>query len=159
MRGFIREYARQVVEITPPALENIGWRTYVIFAALNLVNASLVWAFYPETAGLTLESIDKLFREYGLEQDKKRGLEANDVDLAQLDVPAEVSQRWTSALQWAVVPRADAAVRQLKKDKLGSTAGALESGPRIVDDAAGCSTPASMEEKKRVDEHVEAVLA
>ena len=50
-----------VVEITPPALRNIGYKTYIIFAVLNIANAIIVWAFYPETAGQTLESIDRLF--------------------------------------------------------------------------------------------------
>ena len=50
-----------VVEITPPALNNIGYKTYVIFAVLNVANAIIVWAFYPETAGSTLESVDFLF--------------------------------------------------------------------------------------------------
>lgn len=50
-----------VVEITPPALQNIGYKTYIIFAILNLINAMIVWAFYPETAGSTLESVDFLF--------------------------------------------------------------------------------------------------
>jgi hypothetical protein len=50
-----------VVEITPPALKNIGYKTYIIFAVLNIVNAIIVWSLYPETAGQTLESVDKLF--------------------------------------------------------------------------------------------------
>lgn len=50
-----------VVEITPPALQNIGWRTYVIFAVFNAVNAGVVWCFYPETAGGRLEDVDRLF--------------------------------------------------------------------------------------------------
>lgn len=50
-----------VVEITPPALKNIGYKTYIIFAVLNIVNAVVVWCFYPETAGQTLESVDRLF--------------------------------------------------------------------------------------------------
>ena len=50
-----------VVEITPPALKNIGYKTYIIFAVLNIANAMIVWAFYPETAGTTLESVDFLF--------------------------------------------------------------------------------------------------
>lgn len=50
-----------VVEITPPALKNIGYKTYIIFAVLNIVNAIIVWAVYPETAGQTLESIDRMF--------------------------------------------------------------------------------------------------
>jgi hypothetical protein len=50
-----------VVEITPPALKNIGYKTYIIFAVLNIVNAIIVWAVYPETAGQTLESVDRMF--------------------------------------------------------------------------------------------------
>lgn len=50
-----------VVEITPPALKNIGYKTYIIFAVFNIVNAIVVWCFYPETAGQTLESVDRLF--------------------------------------------------------------------------------------------------
>ena len=50
-----------VVEITPPALKNIGYKTYIIFAVLNIVNAIIVWCLYPETAGQTLESVDRLF--------------------------------------------------------------------------------------------------
>lgn len=50
-----------VVEITPPALKNIGYKTYIIFAVLNIANAAIVWALYPETAGQTLESIDRIF--------------------------------------------------------------------------------------------------
>ncbi|KAI9666451.1 MAG: hypothetical protein M1821_004387 [Bathelium mastoideum] len=50
-----------VVEITPPALQNIGYKTYLIFAVLNLANAVIVWCLYPETSGLPLERIDELF--------------------------------------------------------------------------------------------------
>jgi hypothetical protein len=50
-----------VVEITPLALKNIGYKTYIIFAVLNIVNAIIVWAVYPETAGQTLESVDRMF--------------------------------------------------------------------------------------------------
>ncbi|KAI9685306.1 MAG: hypothetical protein M1822_004679 [Bathelium mastoideum] len=50
-----------VVEITPPALQNIGYKTYIIFAVLNLANAVIVWCLYPETSGLPLERIDELF--------------------------------------------------------------------------------------------------
>jgi hypothetical protein len=50
-----------VVEITPPALKNIKYKTYIIFAVLNIVNAIIVWCVYPETAGETLESVDRMF--------------------------------------------------------------------------------------------------
>jgi hypothetical protein len=50
-----------VVEITPTVLKNIGYKTYIIFAIFNVVNANVVWCFYTETAGQTLESVDRLF--------------------------------------------------------------------------------------------------
>lgn len=50
-----------VVEITPPALSNIGWRTYIIFAVFNWVSIAIAWWWFPETAGRTLESIDFMF--------------------------------------------------------------------------------------------------
>jgi hypothetical protein len=50
-----------VVEITPPALQNIGYKTYIIFAVLNLFNVYMIWTFFPETAKKSLESIDMIF--------------------------------------------------------------------------------------------------
>lgn len=75
-----------VVEITPPALQNIGYRTYIIFAVLNAANAIIVWCFYPETGGQPLEAIDKLFVEH--ESVDTRGW------------------HFLRKLQWDVVPRA-----------------------------------------------------
>lgn len=50
-----------VVQITPPAIENIGWKTYVIFAIFNACWAPVIYFFYPETKGLQLEDVDRLF--------------------------------------------------------------------------------------------------
>ncbi|BFZ62834.1 hypothetical protein YB2330_003944 [Saitoella coloradoensis] len=50
-----------VVEITPPAISNIGWWTYIIFALLNFGSIGIVWYWFPETAGRSLESVDLLF--------------------------------------------------------------------------------------------------
>ncbi|KAK9312692.1 general substrate transporter [Lipomyces starkeyi] len=50
-----------VVEITPPAIQNIGYRTYIIFAVLNSVFVPVVFFFFKETKGLSLEDIDLLF--------------------------------------------------------------------------------------------------
>ena len=86
-----------VVEITPPALKNIGYKTYIIFAILNIVNAGIVWAFYPETAGQTLESVDQLF--VGMWEDEMVGGD---------EVP------FMRRAQWKTVRRAKAS-RKLRK--------------------------------------------
>jgi hypothetical protein len=88
-----------VVEITPVGLDNIGWRLYVVFAVLNAVNATIVWCFYPETGGIKLESIDRLFIEdEGRPAIDKRG------------------SHFFRKLQWDVVPRAAEYRRSDRKD-------------------------------------------
>ncbi|KAL2824271.1 general substrate transporter [Aspergillus cavernicola] len=54
-----------VVKITPLAFDNIGWRTFIIFAVLNAVFIPMVYFFYPETKGLELEDIPLLFAKGG----------------------------------------------------------------------------------------------
>ncbi|MCJ1472133.1 hypothetical protein MMC13_000780 [Lambiella insularis] len=77
-----------VVEITPPALANIGYRTYIIFAVLNVANAAVVWCFYPETAGQTLEAVDRVFAK------RDDGFLGEERD------------RWYRKVQWEMVARA-----------------------------------------------------
>ncbi|KAL1311500.1 hypothetical protein AAFC00_001623 [Neodothiora populina] len=66
-----------IVYITPPALNNIGWRTYIIFAVLNATWVPIMYVFYPETRRLGLEEIDLLFmneltsRSFSTERDKR----------------------------------------------------------------------------------------
>lgn len=50
-----------VVEITPISIKSIGYRTYIYFAVFNACFIPLIYFFYPESAGLTLENIDYLF--------------------------------------------------------------------------------------------------
>jgi hypothetical protein len=50
-----------VVQITPPAINNIGWRTYIIFAVFNAMWVPCIYFFFPETKGLQLEDVDRLF--------------------------------------------------------------------------------------------------
>lgn len=47
--------------ITPVMIEHIGWGTYLFFAAWNAVFIPIIWFFYPETAGRSLEEIDLIF--------------------------------------------------------------------------------------------------
>lgn len=37
-----------VAGITPPAISNIGWRTYIVFAVLNVVFMPVIYFFFPE---------------------------------------------------------------------------------------------------------------
>ena len=42
-------------------IQNLQWRFYTIFAVLNLVWLPFIWYFYVETAGLSLDEIDRVF--------------------------------------------------------------------------------------------------
>ncbi|TDZ54588.1 Sugar transporter STL1 [Colletotrichum trifolii] len=50
-----------IVQVTPIAIANIGWKTYIIFAVLNATWVPLIYLFFPETKGLELEDVDRLF--------------------------------------------------------------------------------------------------
>lgn len=50
-----------IVQITPVAIANIRWKTYMIFFVPNIWFAIIVWLVYPETSGRTLEEIDLLY--------------------------------------------------------------------------------------------------
>ena len=74
-----------VVEMTPPAISNISWRVFIIFAVTNALwvpyatvirpnldalsdayITRLVYCFFPETRGLELEDIDHIFEKGGI---------------------------------------------------------------------------------------------
>jgi hypothetical protein len=50
-----------IVFITPIAFVNIGYRTWIIFAATNFAIVPLVYFFFPETAFRSLEEVDVIF--------------------------------------------------------------------------------------------------
>lgn len=50
-----------VVMVTPVAFQSIGWRTYIVFAVLNAAIIPVVYFFYPETMGRSLEEMDLIF--------------------------------------------------------------------------------------------------
>ncbi|KAG8158452.1 hypothetical protein KVR01_011574 [Diaporthe batatas] len=45
----------------PVAFTTIGWKYYIIFIVLPIFGAAIMYLFYPETKGLTLEEIGKKF--------------------------------------------------------------------------------------------------
>ncbi|GLA08972.1 hypothetical protein AnigIFM60653_010776 [Aspergillus niger] len=51
-----------VVEITPIGIQNLGWRFYMIWIVLNAAMVPVIYVFYPETAGRTLEDMDEYYR-------------------------------------------------------------------------------------------------
>lgn len=51
------------MEITPIGISSLGWKFYIIWTVFNASFVPIVYFFYPETAGRTLEDIDRLFRE------------------------------------------------------------------------------------------------
>ncbi|KAK0201198.1 general substrate transporter [Desarmillaria ectypa] len=55
-----------VVEMTPPAIQNIEWRVFIIFAIFNACWVPIVYFFFPETRGLELEAIDHIFEKGGI---------------------------------------------------------------------------------------------
>lgn len=57
--NWINNYA--VVLITPVGIQNLAWKYYLIYAALNASFVPIVQFFYVETARLSLEEIDQIF--------------------------------------------------------------------------------------------------
>ncbi|KAJ5765414.1 general substrate transporter [Penicillium odoratum] len=50
-----------IAEITPVAFTTIGWRYYIIYAVIGVSAALMVYFFFPETNGGSLEEMDDLF--------------------------------------------------------------------------------------------------
>ncbi|KAF2162688.1 hypothetical protein M409DRAFT_68976 [Zasmidium cellare ATCC 36951] len=50
-----------VVMVTPIMIQNIGWGTYLFFAAVNAAALPFIYFFYPETSQRSLEEIDFIF--------------------------------------------------------------------------------------------------
>ena len=50
-----------VVYVTPDAIENLGFKLYIIWAVFNASFVPITWLFYPETARRSLEDLDEVF--------------------------------------------------------------------------------------------------
>lgn len=47
--------------VNPIALESIGWKYYIVFAVILVVITMVVYFYYPETKGHTLEEMAVVF--------------------------------------------------------------------------------------------------
>jgi MFS family permease len=63
--------------LTPPLVESTGYGAYVFFAVFCLLSLVWVYWFVPETAGKTLEEMDRVFRDLraGGEEERRRRIE------------------------------------------------------------------------------------
>ncbi|KAK3075809.1 hypothetical protein LTR53_000511 [Teratosphaeriaceae sp. CCFEE 6253] len=50
-----------IVSITPIGIQNLEWRFYIVFAVLNAAFLPFIYFFYVETAGLSLDEVDRVF--------------------------------------------------------------------------------------------------
>ncbi|EAW09001.1 hexose carrier protein [Aspergillus clavatus NRRL 1] len=56
-----------IVMVTPIMIRDIGWGTYLFFGVINACFIPVIYFFYPETAGRSLEEIDLIFAKGYLE--------------------------------------------------------------------------------------------
>lgn len=96
-----------VVEVTPYGVKNLGWKFYIVWAVLNLVNAIVVWIFYPETGGQPLEAVDVLFVEEQQRRNSSLYIADDDGDVQKSNI--------LHKLQWSVVRKADRQVKAFKR--------------------------------------------
>lgn len=53
-----------VVFVTPLGIAKLGSQFYVIWTILNALMVPIIWIFYPETAGRSLEDLDRVFEAH-----------------------------------------------------------------------------------------------
>ena len=49
--------------VTPVAISSIGYRYYIVYICIGICVPSVVYLYYPESMGRSLEEMDLLFRE------------------------------------------------------------------------------------------------
>jgi hypothetical protein len=94
--NWICNYA--VVLVTPIGIENIDWRYYIIYVVLNFSFVPVL-SLYVETAGLSLDEIDKIFegQTYSAPLDVSEGgaTSDNEEDKARQD---DINSEWVEAV-------------------------------------------------------------
>lgn len=77
----------------------IGWKTYLVFAIFNLGFIPVIYFFYPETAGRSLEEIDIVFARAYVDKvspvkvaKTMKKLDVREVEMAELELRDEGTQ-------------------------------------------------------------------
>lgn len=71
----------------PVAIENIGWKYWLFFMGMLLLFIAMVYFAYPETKGLTLEELGRLFEtDDVLNMDKVEGIEPEETEVTPIEV-------------------------------------------------------------------------
>lgn len=52
-----------VTMVTPVAISSIGYRYYIVYTCIGICVPFVVYFYYPESMGRSLEEMDSLFRE------------------------------------------------------------------------------------------------
>ncbi|CAO2657394.1 Nn.00g035200.m01.CDS01 [Neocucurbitaria sp. VM-36] len=84
----------------PVALDQIGWKFYLVLICPSVIYIGLIWFLFPETKGRTLEEIGALFgddriasRWYGLtEEERSRNAQHHEIDLNEKRNEAEITE-------------------------------------------------------------------
>lgn len=80
-------------QVTSIAMDNIGWKYYILFIVCNFTNAIFFWALLPETAKRPLEEMNFLFSNAPLfvPTMKMADFETHDLELRQEEVARKMS--------------------------------------------------------------------
>ncbi|PVI05726.1 general substrate transporter [Periconia macrospinosa] len=73
-------------QVTPHAVENLGWKTFLMFSIFNWSFLVFVWIFIIETKGKSLEDMEHLFAERMGIQKQNQGLEDGNTSSVEGDV-------------------------------------------------------------------------
>ncbi|CCF32102.1 hypothetical protein CH063_04551 [Colletotrichum higginsianum] len=80
-------------QVTPHAVQNLGWRTFLMFCIFNWALVVFVWFFIKETKGKSLEEMDELFSRKILGSDAENSQEKRSEDQDATRVPQNIDRK------------------------------------------------------------------
>ncbi|RVX66729.1 hypothetical protein B0A52_08922 [Exophiala mesophila] len=75
------------LQAAPTAFDTIGWRFFLCFVIPGIISATLMWIFFPDTLGVPLEEIARIFGDHQelTEAEKDSGLPAAETNSNDLE--------------------------------------------------------------------------